>query len=190
MPKRAVIGRLAAKRRQRWRKVRLSAQNRRLRLVAPLRWGVELHLRGPPRQACLKALFVRPCLFSEDQPSFPDVSFPPEADISRLGLLSTHCRDTDGPQRVRTPATEMAITSGPASSCEYRQRTSASHRWVVLDMTISRKRPEVMWIDALTVGPWVRPCSHSQAQKRPMLRRGQARSARNNQDRADKIHWS
>ena len=61
---------------------------------------------------------------------------------------------------------------------------------LVLDMTISKDRT-VMWIDALTVGPWV---SHllefAGVQKSDAQARSSARSARQHQDRADKIHWS
>src|SRR4051794_40499896 len=41
--------RVAARRRQRWRKERLSAKNRRFRLVAIPRWGGRRHIRGRPR---------------------------------------------------------------------------------------------------------------------------------------------
>jgi hypothetical protein len=62
---------------------------------------------------------------------------------------------------------------------------------LVLDMTISSRDLQVMWIDALTVGPWV---SHllafSGAQTEDAQARSSARSARKNQDRADNIHWS
>lgn len=61
---------------------------------------------------------------------------------------------------------------------------------LVLDMTIGEDRT-VMWIDALTVGPWV---SHllefAGVQKSDAQARSSERSARKNQDRADKIHWS
>jgi hypothetical protein len=62
---------------------------------------------------------------------------------------------------------------------------------LVLDMTISSKDLHVMWIDALTVGPWV-----SQLLEFTGARRSDAqaisseKSARQYQDRADKIHWS
>jgi hypothetical protein len=62
---------------------------------------------------------------------------------------------------------------------------------LVLDMTISSKDLHVMWIDALTVGPWV-----SQLLEFTGARRSDAqaisseKSARQNQDRADNIHWS
>ena len=64
-------------------------------------------------------------------------------------------------------------------------------RELVLDMTLSSKDLQVMWIDALTVGPWV---SHllafSGAQTSHAKARSSARSARKNQDRADNIRWS
>jgi hypothetical protein len=61
---------------------------------------------------------------------------------------------------------------------------------VVLDMTISGKEREVMWIDALTVGPWVSDLlAFSGAQTSEELARSNAKSARQNQERADKIHW-
>jgi hypothetical protein len=61
---------------------------------------------------------------------------------------------------------------------------------VVLDMTISGKDREVMWIDALTVGPWVSDLlAFSGAQTSEAKARSSARSARQNQERADKIHW-
>lgn len=62
---------------------------------------------------------------------------------------------------------------------------------LMLDMTISSKDHDVMWIDALTVGPWV---SHllgfAGEQKSDVQARSSAKSARQHQDRADKIHWS
>jgi hypothetical protein len=62
---------------------------------------------------------------------------------------------------------------------------------VVLDMTISSKTHQVMWIDALTVGPWVSDLlAFAGAQTSDAQARSSARSARKNQDRADKIHWS
>ena len=61
---------------------------------------------------------------------------------------------------------------------------------VVLDMTISRKDLQVMWIDALTVGPWVSDLlSFAGAQRSEAQARTSAKSARQNQERADKIHW-
>lgn len=62
---------------------------------------------------------------------------------------------------------------------------------VVLDMTISSKDRQVMWIDALTVGPWVSELlAFSGARTSDAKARSSARSARENQERADKIHWS
>jgi hypothetical protein len=61
---------------------------------------------------------------------------------------------------------------------------------VVLDMTISSKDRQVMWIDALTVGPWVSDLlAFSGAQTSEAQARSSAKSARQNQERADKIHW-
>jgi hypothetical protein len=61
---------------------------------------------------------------------------------------------------------------------------------VVLDMTISSKDRQVMWIDALTVGPWVSDLlAFSGARTSDAKARSSARSARANQERADKIHW-
>jgi hypothetical protein len=61
---------------------------------------------------------------------------------------------------------------------------------VVLDMTISGKEGQVMWIDALTVGPWVSDLlAFSGAQTSEEQARSSAKSARQNQERADKIHW-
>ena len=62
---------------------------------------------------------------------------------------------------------------------------------VVLDMTVSRKDLQVMWIDALTVGPWVSELlAFAGVQASDAKARSSARAARENQDRADKIHWS
>jgi hypothetical protein len=62
---------------------------------------------------------------------------------------------------------------------------------LVLDMTISSKDLTVMWIDALTVGPWV---SDLLAFAGEQISDAQAlsseQSARKHQDRADNIHWS
>ncbi len=64
-------------------------------------------------------------------------------------------------------------------------------RQLVLDMTISSKDPQVMWIDALTVGPWVSDLlSFAGARTSDAQARSSARSARENQERADNIHWS
>jgi hypothetical protein len=47
-----------------------------------------------------------------------------------------------------------------------------------------------MWIDALTVGPWVSELlAFSGAQTSEAKARSSAKSARQNQQRADKIHW-
>ena len=62
---------------------------------------------------------------------------------------------------------------------------------VVLDMTISSKDPEVLWVDALTVGPWVSELlAFAGARTSDAKARSSARSARKNQTRADNIHWS
>lgn len=62
---------------------------------------------------------------------------------------------------------------------------------VVLDMTISSKDRQVMWIDALTVGPWVSELLRfAGARTSDAKARSSARSARENQERADNIHWS
>ncbi|MBA3834745.1 MAG: hypothetical protein H0X53_02650 [Sphingomonas sp.] len=62
---------------------------------------------------------------------------------------------------------------------------------VVLDMTISSKDRQVMWIDALTVGPWVSDLlTFAGAQKYDAQTLSSDKSARQNQKRADNIHWS
>ena len=62
---------------------------------------------------------------------------------------------------------------------------------VVLDMTIGSKDRQVMWIDALTVGPWVSELlAFAGVQKSDAQARSSAKSARVNQRRADNIHWS
>lgn len=62
---------------------------------------------------------------------------------------------------------------------------------LVLDMTISSKDLTVMWIDALTVGPWVSDLlEFAGEQKSNAQARSSARAARKHQDRADKIRWS
>lgn len=62
---------------------------------------------------------------------------------------------------------------------------------LVLDMTVSSKDLTVMWIDALTVGPWVSDLlEFAGEQKSDAQARSSARSARKHQDRADNIHWS
>jgi hypothetical protein len=64
-------------------------------------------------------------------------------------------------------------------------------RELVLDMTLTSKDRTVMWIDALTVGPWVSDLlKFTGVQKSDAQARSSDRSARKNQDRADKIHWS
>lgn len=64
-------------------------------------------------------------------------------------------------------------------------------RKLVLDMTISSKDPQVLWVDALTVGPWVSELlAFAGARTSDAKARSSARSARKNQDRADNIHWS
>lgn len=61
---------------------------------------------------------------------------------------------------------------------------------VVLDMTVSSKDLQVMWIDALTVGPWVTDLlTFAGAQRSTAKARSSAKSARENQQRADNIHW-
>jgi hypothetical protein len=62
---------------------------------------------------------------------------------------------------------------------------------VVLDMTLNGKDRQVMWIDALTVGPWVSDLlKFAGARTSDAKARSSARSARENQERADNIHWS
>ena len=62
---------------------------------------------------------------------------------------------------------------------------------VVLDMTIGSNNRQVMWIDALTVGPWVSELlTFAGVQKSDAQARTSAKSARQNQERADNIHWS
>ncbi len=62
---------------------------------------------------------------------------------------------------------------------------------VVLDMTISSTDGQVMWIDALTVGPWVSDLlSFAGTQKSDAQAVSSAESALQNQTRADNIHWS
>lgn len=62
---------------------------------------------------------------------------------------------------------------------------------LVLDMTINGKDSTVMWIDALSVGPWVSELLRfSGAQTSHAKARQSARSAQKNQERADNIHWS
>jgi hypothetical protein len=62
---------------------------------------------------------------------------------------------------------------------------------LVLDMTISSKDLHVMWIDALRVGPWVSDLlEFTGARRSDAQARSSEKSARQYQDRADKIHWS
>lgn len=62
---------------------------------------------------------------------------------------------------------------------------------LVLDMTISSKDLHVMWIDALTVGPWVSDLLEFAGARRSDAQAiSSAKFARQYQDRADKIHWS
>ena len=69
-------------------------------------------------------------------------------------------------------------------------KVSVDHE-VVLDMTISSKDRQVLWIDALTVGPWVSQLlTFAGAQKSDAQARSSEKSAIRNQERADNIHWS
>ena len=62
---------------------------------------------------------------------------------------------------------------------------------LVLDMTISSRDPELLWVDALTVGPWVSELlAFAGARTSDAKARSSARSASKNQKRADNIHWS
>jgi hypothetical protein len=64
-------------------------------------------------------------------------------------------------------------------------------RQLMLDMTISSKDPQLLWVDALTVGPWVSELlAFAGARTSDAKARSSARSARKNQERADNIHWS
>lgn len=64
-------------------------------------------------------------------------------------------------------------------------------RELVLDMTISTEDPQLLWVDALTVGPWVSELlAFAGARTSDATARSSARSARKNQKRADNIHWS
>jgi hypothetical protein len=77
-------------------------------------------------------------------------------------------------------------SEGPLENC-----TVLLDRNLVLDMTISSKDRQVMWLDALTVGPWVSDLlSFAGARTSDAKARSSARSARENQQRADNIHWS
>ena len=63
---------------------------------------------------------------------------------------------------------------------------------VMLDMTVSGQGPSGhVDDDALTVGPWVSDLlAFAGVQSSDAKARSSERSARENQDRADKIHWS
>ena len=64
-------------------------------------------------------------------------------------------------------------------------------RQLVLDMTISSRDPELLWVDAVTVGPWVSELLAFAGERTSDAKaRSSARSARKNQARADNIHWS
>jgi hypothetical protein len=64
-------------------------------------------------------------------------------------------------------------------------------RQLVLDMTISTEDPQLLWVDALTVGPWVSELlAFTGARTSDAKARSSARSASKNQKRADNIHWS
>jgi hypothetical protein len=64
-------------------------------------------------------------------------------------------------------------------------------RLLVLDMTISATDPHLLWVDALTVGPWVSELlAFAGARTSDAKARSSARSASKNQKRADNIHWS
>jgi len=64
-------------------------------------------------------------------------------------------------------------------------------RQLVLDMTISTEDPQLLWVDALTVGPWVSELlAFGGARTSDAKARSSARSASKNQKRADNIHWS
>lgn len=69
-------------------------------------------------------------------------------------------------------------------------RVSVDHE-IVLDMALSGTDKQVMWIDALTVGPWVSDLlTFAGAQTSDAQARSSERSKRKNQDRADNIRWS
>ncbi len=69
-------------------------------------------------------------------------------------------------------------------------KVSVDHQ-VVLDMTIGSNNREVMWIDALTVGPWVSELlAFAGVHKSDAQARSSSMSAQQNQERADNIHWS
>lgn len=61
---------------------------------------------------------------------------------------------------------------------------------LVLDMTVSSKDRTVLWIDALSVGPWVSDLlEFAGEQESNAQARSSERSARKHQDRADNIRW-
>lgn len=69
-------------------------------------------------------------------------------------------------------------------------KVSVDHQ-LVLDMTIGSNDRQVMWIDALTVGPWVSELlAFAGVQKSDAQARSSAKSAKQNQERADNIRWS
>jgi hypothetical protein len=64
-------------------------------------------------------------------------------------------------------------------------------RQLVLDMTVSTEDPQLLWVDALTVGPWVSELlAFAGARTSDAKARSSERSASKNQKRADNIHWS
>jgi hypothetical protein len=64
-------------------------------------------------------------------------------------------------------------------------------RQPVLDMTISAQDPQLLWVDGLTVGPWVSELlAFAGARSSDAKARSSERSANKNQKRADNIHWS
>jgi len=64
-------------------------------------------------------------------------------------------------------------------------------RLPVLDMTISMEDPQLLWVDALTVGPWVSELlAFAGARSSDAKARSSERLASKNQKRADNIHWS
>lgn len=84
------------------------------------------------------------------------------------------------------PSIAPEVLEGEIGTC----KVSVDHQ-VVLDMMIGAKDREVMWIDALTVGPWVSELlAFAGVQKSDAQARSSAKSAKRNQERADNIHWS
>src|ERR1044071_6167941 len=74
----AVIGRLAAKRRQRWRKVRTSAQDRRFRLVAISIWTARQFITRSGGRLLSQALDrMALFIFASVERLKPNVSFQP-----------------------------------------------------------------------------------------------------------------